>query len=169
MIELSARRWVPVNERFNMKFSTLTSMLALAATAFFTLVSMEKAHATQWFFSQTPEAAIVQGQPADNAVQLAAATGHYKDGSFTGSTYDAYYGAVQVQANIQGGQLVGLKVLQFPNHSGTSRSINRQALPMLKSEVISAQGTRVNIISGATLTSRAYLRSLNSALKQAGS
>jgi uncharacterized protein with FMN-binding domain len=58
-------------------------------------------------------------------------------------------------------------VLDYPNHQRTSRSINRQALPLLQSEVISAQGTRVNIISGATLTSKAYLRSLKSALSKA--
>jgi uncharacterized protein with FMN-binding domain len=159
-----------VNERFTMKFSTLTSILALAAAAFFTGVSVNSAHATQWFFSQTPDT-TGPFLPADGAtpLQLAAATGHYQDGSFTGAAYDAYYGMVQVQANIQGGQLVSVRVLQFPNHNGTSRSINRRALPILKNEVIRAQGTRVNLISGATLTSRAYLRSLNGALKKSDS
>jgi uncharacterized protein with FMN-binding domain len=85
-----------------------------------------------------------------------------------GSPYDAYYGLVQVQANIQGGRLISIDVLQFPNHRSTSRAINRQALPMLESEVISAQGIRVDMISGATLTSNAYLRSLRGALNQAG-
>ena len=148
-----------------MKFSTLTSILAMAAAAFLATVSVDTAHASQWFFQQTPDAVA----PADPSapVQLAA-SGAFHDGSFTGAAVDAYYGMVQVQANIQSGQLASVKVLQFPNHSGTSRSINRQALPMLKTEVISAQNTRVNLISGATLTSRAYLRSLYSALKKAG-
>ena len=39
---------------------------------------------------------------------------------------------------------------------------------MLESEVISAQSARVNTITGATLTSGAYLRSMNAALRQAG-
>ena len=151
-----------------MKFSTLTSILAMAAVAFFATMSVNTANATQWFFTQTPEA-LAPPAPADPSapVQLAAA-GAFHDGSFTGAAFDAYYGMVQVQANIQGGQLTAINVLQFPNHSGTSRSINRQALPMLKTEVISAQSTRVNLISGATLTSRAFLRSLNSALKKSG-
>jgi uncharacterized protein with FMN-binding domain len=151
-----------------MRFSTLTSILALAVTAFFTTISMNSAQATQWFFSQTPEV-LTPAPPANGTApaNLAASTGGYQDGNFTGAAYDAYYGAVQVQANIQGGQLISVKVLQFPNHSGTSRSINRQALPMLKSEVINAQGTQVDMISGATLTSRAYLQSLNSAIRQA--
>jgi uncharacterized protein with FMN-binding domain len=90
------------------------------------------------------------------------------DGSFVGGTYDAYYGNVQVQATIQGGQIVSVKALKFPNHSGTSRSINRQALPFLMQEVAAKQSARIDIISGATLTSRAYIKSLRDALKKAG-
>lgn len=103
------------------------------------------------------------------AAQLAARTHLYQDGSYTGPVFDAYYGLVQVQANVQGGRLVSIDVLQYPSDRRTSRSINRQALPMLQAEVISAQTTRVNIISGATLTSNAYLQSLSSALDQANS
>jgi uncharacterized protein with FMN-binding domain len=152
-----------------MKFSTRSSLIALAAVAFAGSLMIGAAEASQWFFPQAPDNA-----PSTNAldlnapVQLAAASVAYRDGGYTGQPYDAYYGMVQVQASIQGGHLASVKVLQFPNHNGTSRSINRQALPILKSEVMRAQGVRVNLISGATLTSRAYLRSLNTALKQAG-
>jgi uncharacterized protein with FMN-binding domain len=73
-----------------------------------------------------------------------------------------------VIATIKKGRLVAIDVPQFPDHRNTSRAINRQALPMLQKEVIRAQGIRVNLISGATLTSQAYLRSLGSALKKAG-
>jgi uncharacterized protein with FMN-binding domain len=90
------------------------------------------------------------------------------DGSFVGGTYDAYYGTVQVQATVQGGRITAVKALKFPNHSGTSRSINRQALPYLLQEVVAKQSARINIISGATLTSRAYIASLRDALKISG-
>jgi uncharacterized protein with FMN-binding domain len=152
-----------------MKFPTRSSLFALAAVTFIGPLAIGAAEASQWFFSQAPDSAAAAA-PVDTAapVQLAAAAVAYRDGSYTGKPYDAYYGLVQVQASIQGGHLVSVKVLQFPDHSGTSRSINRRALPYLKSEVMQAQGVRVNLISGATLTSRAYLRSLNTALKQAG-
>ncbi len=88
------------------------------------------------------------------------------DGNFTGGTYDAYYGTVQIQATVQGGQITDVKTLKFPNHSGTSRSINRQALPYLLQEVAQAQSSKIDIISGATLTSRAYIKSLRDALNQ---
>ena len=39
---------------------------------------------------------------------------------------------------------------------------------MLRDEVVRAQSARVDIVSGATLTSRAFIRSLGGALQQAG-
>lgn len=93
----------------------------------------------------------------------------YTDGVYTGPAADAYYGIIQIQALVQGGQLTALKVLKYPSDRRTSVSINRQALPMLRDEAISAQSANVDIISGATLTSRAFIQSLGGALKKASS
>lgn len=111
---------------------------------------------------------IDPNQAVPAATVLAASQNVLHDGSFIGNTYDAYYGVVQVQATVKNGQLADVKALKFPNHSGESRSINRQALPMLQQQVVQAQTARVRIISGATLTSRAYIASLNDALILAG-
>ena len=92
----------------------------------------------------------------------------YGDGAFTGPSTDAYYGQLQVRANLQNGRLVSVEVLDYPDHSRTSRRINDRALPQLQSEAIQAQSGKVDIISGATLTSRAYQRSLKAALAKAG-
>jgi len=91
------------------------------------------------------------------------------DGTYTGPVTDAYYGLIQIQASIQGGRLTTLKVLKYPNDRRTSININRQALPMLRDEAISAQSANVDIISGATLTSKAFIQSLGGALKKASS
>lgn len=93
----------------------------------------------------------------------------YADGVYTGPPADAYYGIIQIQAIVQGGQLSALKVLKYPSDRRTSISINRQALPMLRDEAIRAQSANVDIISGATLTSRAFVQSLRGALKKASS
>ena len=92
-----------------------------------------------------------------------------KDGQYTGQTADAFYGSVQVQVTIQGGKLASVKFLQFPNDRRTSQRINSQAVPMLQSEAIQAQTAQVDIISGATLTSQAFIESLQSALDNARS
>lgn len=93
----------------------------------------------------------------------------YADGAYTGPIADAYYGIVQIQALVQDGRLAALKVLQYPSDRRTSIRINRQALPMLRDEAISAQDADVDIVSGATLTSKAFIRSLGGALKKASS
>ncbi len=91
----------------------------------------------------------------------------YRDGQYMGSVQDAYYGNVQVEATIQGGQIMAVDFLQYPNTHGTSIYINSQAMPMLKSEAIQAQSSKVDILSGATFTSQAYQASLADALSQA--
>ena len=91
----------------------------------------------------------------------------YVNGSYTGPPESAYYGVVSVRLNVQGGRVVGIRVLRYPSDNPTSRSINSQALPYLKREVIRAQTVNVAMVSGATLSSGAFLRSADMALRQA--
>lgn len=93
--------------------------------------------------------------------------GQYRDGAYAGPTVDAFYGWVQVRAVVQGGKLISVDILQYPADRRTSARINRYALPVLKREVLTAQSARVDIVSGATLTSLAYRRSLSDALAAA--
>jgi len=91
----------------------------------------------------------------------------YKDGTYTGSTADAYYGNVQVSVTITGGKINDVKFLQYPDTHSTSVAINQQAMPYLQQEAIQAQSANVQLISGATFTSQAFIQSLNAALSQA--
>ncbi len=94
-------------------------------------------------------------------------TNSYQDGQFTGNITDAYWGNVEVQATIQNGKISDVQFLDYPHDRRTSAYINSQAMPWLTSEAIQAQSARVNIISGATLTSQAFIQSLQSALDKA--
>lgn len=91
----------------------------------------------------------------------------YKDGRYTGSVADAYYGYIQVLAIISGGKLTDVQFLQHPSDNPNSQYINSQAMPWLKQEALQAQSANVNIVSGATDTSQAFVQSLSSALSQA--
>lgn len=91
----------------------------------------------------------------------------YKDGTYTGSVADAYYGNVQAQATISGGKITDVTFLQYPDTHSTSVYINQQAMPYLKQEAIKNQNANVNTISGATYTSQAFVQSLGDALSQA--
>ncbi len=92
---------------------------------------------------------------------------HYKDGTFNGSVADAYYGQVQVAVTVSGGKITNVKFLQYPNTHSTSVYINQQAMPYLKQEAIQSQNSNVQIISGATFTSQAFIQSLSNALSKA--
>ncbi len=94
-------------------------------------------------------------------------TGMYKDGTYTGGSANAYYGNVQVEAIIQGGKIADVKFLNYPQSHQISVYINSQAMPYLTQEAIQAQSANVNMISGATFTSEAFVQSLASALSQA--
>ena len=95
-------------------------------------------------------------------------SGQYKDGYYVGSSVNAYYGNVQAAVTIKGGKISNVKFLQYPNTHSTSVIINQQAMPYLKQETLQSQNANnVQIISGATFTSQAYLQSLQSALNKA--
>lgn len=93
--------------------------------------------------------------------------GQYTDGTYTGSVENAYYGNVQVSATILGGKITNVTFLQYPNTHSTSVVINQQAMPYLQQEAIKAQNANVQIVSGATYTSQAFIQSLTTALSKA--
>ena len=100
--------------------------------------------------------------------QVSKAAG-FADGVYAGTQEDAYYGQVKVQITISAHQVVAVKVLDYPQDRRTSRSINSRALPILRQEAVAAATTaNIDVVSGATLTSGAYIQSLRSALRQAG-
>lgn len=123
--------------------------------------------------TSNPSAASTAAPVANSPTQAppqptkASPRGQYKDGTYTGSSADAFYGNIQVQAIISGGKLTDIRFLQYPNDRQTSIEINSQAMPMLRQEAIQAQSANVNIISGASDTSAAFIQSLGSALSQA--
>lgn len=93
--------------------------------------------------------------------------GLYKDGTYTGTSVDVYYGYVQVAAVINGGKITDIKFLNYPKDRSTSLEIANYSLPILKTEAISVQSANVDIVSGATETSKGFKESLASALAQA--
>ena len=104
------------------------------------------------------------GSPAS----VSSHTGSYKNGTYTGSVADAFYGNIQVQVTISGGKITDVVFLQYPSDRRTSQMINSQAMPLLKEEAIQAQSAQVSGVSGASATSGAFIQSLQDALSQAG-
>jgi uncharacterized protein with FMN-binding domain len=96
------------------------------------------------------------------------ASGAYKNGTYVGDPADAFYGTVQVQAIVQGGRITDVQFLNYPRDRQLSQNINSQAIPILVQEAVQAQSANVQLITGATLTSQAFVQSLQSALAKAG-
>src|SRR5947207_13801730 len=91
----------------------------------------------------------------------------YKDGLYTGSVADAQWGVVQVKAIITNGKITDVQFLQYPNDCNRSIEINSMADPQLTSEAIQAQSANVDIVTGATDSSAAFMQSLTDALSHA--
>jgi uncharacterized protein with FMN-binding domain len=110
---------------------------------------------------------------SSQTASLAAATpaeapkGQYKDGIYTGSSANAFYGNVQVKVTVAGGKIADVAFLSYPNDRRQSQEINSYAMPQLKQEALAAQSAQVDGVSGATDTSDAFVQSLSSALASA--
>lgn len=105
----------------------------------------------------------VSGAAGAQAKAVGASTG-----TFTGRREYAYYGYVKVQAVLSNGTISDIRVLEYPNDNGRSHYINSVALPYLIQETVGGHTWKVDLISGATFTSVAFIKSLQAALKQAG-
>lgn len=88
-------------------------------------------------------------------------------GSFTGSSVDTRWGAVQVQITVQDGKITQAQAVKYPHNNGRDQQINAYAVPTLNQEVVTAQSANIDAVSGATVTSDGYLQSLQSAIDQA--
>jgi uncharacterized protein with FMN-binding domain len=88
--------------------------------------------------------------------------------TYTGSVAQTRWGPVQVEITVQSGKITDVSVLQQPNGNQRDVEINDQALPVLISDTLDAQSAKIDMVSGATVTSDGYLTSLQSALDQAG-
>jgi uncharacterized protein with FMN-binding domain len=83
-----------------------------------------------------------------------------------GTTYRMKWGAVTVRIRVSGKRITDLAA-SLPTERSRSAQINNRAAPILKREVLQAQSARIHTVSGATMTSNAYVPSLRSALTKA--
>ncbi len=87
--------------------------------------------------------------------------------TIAGPAIDDPYGAVQATVAVRGKKITNVSI-SAPEDDPHSASINQYAVPLLRSETLRAQSASVNLISGATATSEAYLQSLQATLQTAG-
>jgi uncharacterized protein with FMN-binding domain len=103
------------------------------------------------------------GTAAEPATGAAAKAG----GTYAGSVVQTRFGAVQVQITVSAGSITDVQALQLTDDDRKSIQISNRAAPLLKAEVLAAQSADVQTIGGATVTSDAYLSSLQAAIDAA--
>ncbi|WIM93732.1 FMN-binding protein [Actinoplanes oblitus] len=87
--------------------------------------------------------------------------------NYTGSTVSTRWGDVQVEITVAGGKITQVTVPVYPTGNHKDQEINAYAIPTLVRETLDAQSADIDTVSGATVTSDGYLRSLQSALDAA--
>jgi uncharacterized protein with FMN-binding domain len=105
--------------------------------------------------------------PATDTPTLPPATEPPVKRVLTGQLVRTPYGPVQVEVTLDANTISDVTALQLPFDRSYSARISRVVAPMLREETLQAQSAQINLISGATYTSKGYAMSLQSALDQA--
>ncbi|CAN7571463.1 FMN-binding protein [Arthrobacter sp. LjRoot14] len=113
--------------------------------------------------SSTGTTGTGSGTAAEPTTGAAAKAG----GTYAGSVVQTRFGAVQVQITVKSGAITDVVALQLTDDDRKSIQISNRAAPLLKAEVLAAQSADVQTIGGATVTSDAYLSSLQAAIDAA--
>jgi FMN-binding domain len=84
-----------------------------------------------------------------------------------GPTVGWSYGHVQVAVTLAGSRILDVAVAQLATTNPVSQRRSAAAAGRLRGAVLASQRADVDVVSGATYTSQAYLRSLQAALDKA--
>jgi len=100
------------------------------------------------------------GQPSRSSPAAAGGPAH----SATGATEHFGYGEIAVSVTVSGNRITNVTVPVLQTLDPTSQRLSDQAIPMLRSQVLAADGAHIDGVSGATFTSQAYENSVQAAL-----
>lgn len=114
--------------------------------------------------STTAQAPAVDPAPNANTNQGTTTTASCDSAKeVTGTSAMTPWGPVQVVASVAGGKICSAHAIAYPNRDRKSAMINAYAIPYLDQNA-SQQGVQFDGVSGATYTTNAYRRSLQSVL-----
>ncbi len=82
----------------------------------------------------------------------------------TGNVANTVYGPVQVRLTVKNSRIIKVAIVEQPTSTAHDIQIGDYAFPKLEAETVSRQSAHIDMVSGATYTSRGYIQSLQSAL-----
>ncbi|BCW56450.1 MULTISPECIES: FMN-binding protein [unclassified Arthrobacter] len=107
------------------------------------------------------------GTTGSTGTGTSGSSGTSASGTYKGTAVQTRFGPVQVQITVANGKITDITALQLTNTDGKSIQISNRAAPLLRSKVLAAQSADVQTVSGATITSDAYLTSVQAAIDAA--
>lgn len=109
-----------------------------------------------------------ESTPTSSPSPNGSSSGSSADKIYAGSIAQTRWGPVQVEITVADSKITKVDVVQYPDGNHRDEEINAYAIPTLVQETLSAQSAKIDMISGATVTSDGYVESLQSALDKAG-
>ncbi|WP_297419823.1 FMN-binding protein [Clostridium sp.] len=105
----------------------------------------------------------VSSSEASNDLTAANASQKYKDGTYTGSGQGFNGGTTKVSITIADGKISKIDILS----NGDDRQYFERACGIITKEILSKQSSDVDIVSGATYSSKGIISAVKDALRQA--
>jgi uncharacterized protein with FMN-binding domain len=147
---------------------TKRSSLSLVLPALATVLSACGGSSSPSSSTPSPATSAAGGPAANGATSTTAAAPAAGGGArpVTGTDVTDQFGSNQVVLVVQGSRIKDV-TYTLPTDRPRSAFINSQAGPLLRAEVLQAQSANINMISGATSTSEAFIQSLQAAVSAA--
>jgi uncharacterized protein with FMN-binding domain len=77
------------------------------------------------------------------------------------------FSLVQVRVTLTHGRLTGVETVALTGEGPHTQALNARAEPILRREALQAHSARIDVVSGATYTSRVWIKSLREAIELA--
>ena len=87
--------------------------------------------------------------------------------SATGPAFTTPFSFIQVRATVTDGRLTGVETVALAGDGPHTEALNARAEPILREEALRAGNADIDVVSGATSTSKIWIESLRGAIEKA--
>lgn len=115
----------------------------------------------------SPPLPPVTGSPDPGAAPSIPAGTHLEDGDYESDKVTFEWGDLRTRIVVTGGKITTVQIMSYPDHRSQSLYLIQLADPILTSEVIKSQQSKVDVVSSATNTSIAFQDSVAGAIIKA--
>jgi uncharacterized protein with FMN-binding domain len=111
-----------------------------------------------------PPAATVEPEVRRVSSRRATKKGPVRSATDTSTTP---FSIISVRVTLTGGELTRVETVELTGENARTEAINARAEPILREEALRAGSADIDVVTGATYTSRSYRKSLQAAIDEA--